>query len=176
MSLSYFVGVLVGFAIVLLIVFILRKSRGASMLAAEEFDERQLLIRNKGYKYGFVTIMVYGLLYFLYSAAGGKPIMLDGVAAFLGVMLGVFVFSCYNSLHDAQFGYRESGKRYLVGYGIIAAICIAVSIINLVEGGLVQNGMIDKTIVTLVMGIGFLALFICILVNMRRQDGAGDDE
>lgn len=176
MSLSYLAGVLVGIAIVLLITFILRKARGASIRGAEEYDERQLIIRGKGYKYGFATFMIYGIIYFLYSTVGGKPIMLDGVATFLGVMLGVFVLACYNILNDAQFGYKDSGKRALLVYGIVAAICLTVSIINLVEVGLVQNGLIDRAIVTLVMGIGFLILFICTLISMHRQNGAGDDE
>ncbi len=143
-----------------------------------DYDERQLLIRGNAFQYSFYAVCIYGTLYFLYTRFGGHALMQDGVAVFLGVLLGIAVFAVYSTLSGAQFTKSSPMKAFLIIYGIAILANLLSTGIHIYAHDFVQDGVLTDAIIYPAVALVFLAAFIATLAQgMRdRKAEAGDED
>lgn len=120
------IGGLIGAIIGLLIVKLCNKNGKLK----SEYDERQELIRMKGYKYAFIGSWVMLGLYVLISYGGVElpfgPITTIAVIGIASLMIHV----SYAIWHDSYFGRNNNVKKFIVAFGLILIFDIVTSVIS----------------------------------------------
>lgn len=151
----------------------LRKGR-----AGQKYDERQEFVHGKGYKYAFITLMFYDLIYVMLDSAVERK-FIDGCAAvFLGVCIAVAVYASYCIWNESYFG-LDSGRtgiqRYcIIIFGSVGILNLCVGIRNIVTGAWIADGVLTFESANLFCGIMMLLITIEILVK-RIRDGKEEE-
>lgn len=132
------------------------------------FDERQELIRGRGYKYGFIA-MIIGSLIVLYLDLFDIKVSTN-VAAVVPLFTGVFVYSIYDVINHAYFGTNEK-RQWSVG--------IIFLIVGILDGYLSwQNWKQDNdlmgNITWMLMSLYFLLIGI-VIIGVKIWDGRDKD-
>ena len=86
-----------------------RKENPEGFHKPKKFDERQCADRTKAMKYGFLTMLVYLVLWMILESAG-VVLWVSAFGAALGVMLGGGVFSVLCILNDALYQPGEKNR------------------------------------------------------------------
>ncbi len=113
-------AVVIALLLFVVILTLLKRNNGRN----KDFDERQALIRGRGYKYGFCALLLAQaaiLCLLSFDVLPGDLVYFSLCAA---LALGLFVFCAYNIWHDAFFGLHQKPGTYLL-------ICLAVMLANL---------------------------------------------
>ena len=109
--------------------------------AAYDYDERQLMAQGRAYMWGFFTIFTYTVLYPLVTMVAGRELMETDVALFLGIELGLAVFSVYCIWKDAYFDVHST--RTLTGVVLVTLTQGAFGIPAALDGNLVVDGKLS---------------------------------
>ena len=142
-----------------------------------DYDERQLLIRGNAFKYGFYAVCLYGTVYFLFTRSTEMALMQDGVAAFLGVLLGVAVFAVYSVLNGAQFTKSSPMRSFLILYGLVIVMNLVSTGLHIHAHDFIRDGVLTDAIIYPAVALAFLAAFIATLVQgMRDRKAEAEDE
>jgi len=149
------VSVLMGIVIGLLLVrfFLVMTKTGDH--AKAEYDERQELIRGKGYKYGFIALAFYNALAALLHFSEIDLPLDQGVQTVVGILLAAAVMITYNIRNDGYFALNE--KR-----GTLIVIFIIVCLLNLVCG--INNLHMGTVIIDGKLAIGSLNFFCMVFL------------
>ena len=100
-------GILCGAVVGLLIVVILLRLMKTDGSSKCKFDERQELVRGKGFQYGFFAIMISNAV-LLFMKAFEISLFSDlQVAMVLSIVIGISVFACYCIWNDGYFALNE---------------------------------------------------------------------
>ncbi|MBQ5514656.1 MAG: hypothetical protein IIT84_03105 [Oscillospiraceae bacterium] len=168
----YLMGIWVGIIIGLAIYLITRKT-------TEDYDERQLVIRGKAYKVGFLSTLGAGAVYGFISTVLKRPLAEDGIAVFFILLFGVGVFVVYCIMNDAFFSISDKIKPvHLVVLLLLGVVSQGYMIYtNLTEGTIVgKNGELTAR----VLPFGILLLFLCVLaalaVKLIKSRKESEDE
>ena len=103
--------------------------------------------------------------------------MQDGVAVFLGVLLGIAVFAVYSTLSGAQFTKSSPMKAFLIIYGIAILANLLSTGIHIYAHDFVQDGVLTDAVIYPAVALAFLAAFIATLVQgMRDRKAEAEDE
>lgn len=142
-----------------------------------DYDERQLLIRGNAFKYGFYAVCLYGTVYFLFTRSTEMALMQDGVAAFLGVLLGVAVFAVYSVLNGAQFTKSSPMRSFLILYGLVIVMNLVSTGLHIHAHDFIRDGVLTDAIIYPAVALTFLAAFIATLVQgIRDRKEEAEDE
>lgn len=172
MNLEYILGFLCGGLIgFILILFVLKwtKKDGSSKC---KFDERQQIVRDRGFKYGFFVLALCNILY------AGVNALLDGklidtpVGILLCVIISVVVYACYCIWNEGYFALNENPRRVLIAFVLIALLNFGVFARRVMEKGIMENGVLSACCVNLFCGLMFLVLFAVLLlkwIQNRRE-------
>lgn len=159
------------FAVILLFAFALRKARGN----VAEYDERQLVIRGKGYQYGFLTSLIYMfiIVYLDYTN------LLDNISTTVVIMVGIFlsllVFAGYCIIKDAFLSLTQNRKHYMILCCVIVIIDALNVFIAISENKVIQNGAINSNI--LINGLtGLLFAIMLVLLIIKNIISKADAE
>ena len=151
-SIGLAVGVLVG-----LVIAVDHKVRA-------EYDEMQKNIRNRGYMYGFYTILVFEALLCLIPSSVRLPAERI-VVHFLPIFLGVTVQASYCILKGAYVGLNTDLKRYW----IVALAATAINFLSFFmawkNGSLVVDGVLQAPFVNLLCALMFAVLGVFALLR-----------
>ena len=168
----YLLGFCVGVVISLVILAFAKKSKG-------EYDERQVLVRGKAYKVGFLSTLGAGAVYGFISTVLKRPLAEDGIAVFFILLFGVGVFVVYCIMNDAFFSISDKIKPvHLVVLLLLGMVSQGYMIYtNLTEGTIVgKNGELTAR----VLPFGILLLFLCVLaalaVKLIKSRKESEDE
>lgn len=173
MNIAYIIGVIVGVAVGLVLTFLLIRYSRTDKKIKPKYDERQELIRGRGFKYAFYTSLVYfGLLTLTIFCL--TEIVQPGVLTFLGVCLSVLVYAGYCVWHEAYFALNENPKRVMIAFSVSGLFNVVIGLSNLHDVTSLQSadatpGLINLTCAVLVLGI-FLILLAKHIANRRRED------
>ena len=147
------IGFIAGLIVLLGIVVICAIIKKSSLKG--EYDERQELIRGRGYKYALLTVMVFNAICLIFGVEGQVP-----------------YFGVYSILHDAFIGLNNNVRSFVV----LFAACIIANLfggIHHLQQGLLENGQVTfATGSNLTLSVGFVILLITILVQhfSSRED------
>lgn len=173
MTSAYMVGVLCGVLFGgLLLVLILRLTKKDGSIKCK-YDERQELVRGKGYKYAFFSLLVYIALVFIVGEELEKY-MEQNLILFIGLLGSVLIYVIYCVWKEGYFSLNESPKRVLVAFALIAFLNFFVAAIQFMHGEVVKDGVLTYRCINLLCGIMFVIIFLVIFVKryvVSKEEG-----
>lgn len=153
-------GFVVCFAVVLIVVRVVRKNK------VSNYDERQLLVRGNAYRNAFVSMVMYGLLYSVYIIMSEKELMQDGVSMYIGVLVGVTVFTVYCIWNDAYLRLSQNPKKYFI-LGIVVVMLNAIGgFEKLREGKVIKDGILTFNCLQISLAIAWLIIEIALIIKL----------
>ena len=143
----------------------LRKKR-----CTEQYDERQMRIRARGYQVGFFTALILLFILALLLETSFLTVITPGLAALAALVISVTVFAVYCINHDAFLAIRENGKSQLLLYSIVVLVEIANIIRHIVIGEVMVDGRVSFNFGSaVVVGFCFLVMLITLIVKIRKD-------
>jgi hypothetical protein len=114
MSTAYIMGIVVGVLVAVILALIIYKLTGNPWKGY--YDERQELIRGRGYKYACFTLLILMAVDMLIEVTGfiDKLPVANEAIMFIFIITGVLVYAIYSIMHDAYLGIGQNGKSYTV--------------------------------------------------------------
>ena len=166
MALGIMVGVMVAAW------FLSRKTRKKEC----EYDEMQLKIRARGYQIGFYTALFLMLVLILLWELNWLTVATPGFAIYTALIISVTVFAIYCILNDAFLAIRGNANRYFWLFGLIIAIEGIVTVRNISNGEMLENGKLTfGSGAPAVMAVCFLAILITLFVKTVRNRKEADE-
>ena len=165
-KISYYIGVVVGFLLVvgfgLLVRFVFKTKH-----VKPEYDERQMMARGKAYKVGFFTLLIYGAICTVLQAIGLH--WCEGLLReTIGIVIGVGAFAVVAILNDAYIGFNEN-NRYTIGVmSLIGLLNLGSAIIGIITDGLWKDGKVTTTIVNLLISLLFFVILITYWLHKKK--------
>lgn len=171
---AWLAGFVVGLLLVAVICFLFGRKFYTDGSRKPKFDERQELVRGRGYKYAFFTLLVYHLLYALLKTGFGWTVLDEMTGMFIGLYLSIGVYACYAIRHDAYFALNEKRWNYILLFAVIAVINAVLGIAKILRDEFVVDGVISYTSsMNLLLAVLFLAILAALLVKeiaSRREE------
>lgn len=165
------VGFVVGFLFVLFFVIILASAKRKKI--GGEYDERQQLVRGKGYKAGFFTMLICNMIILLLSNDDGsmKYINTD-VAVMISAFVALIVFAVYCIFNDGYFGVVENPKSSIIGLFLIGVANMIIGFSNSdswVVDGKLSLGVLNFACGTTLFIVAFAGA-IKLAINKREDE------
>ena len=141
-----------------------------------EYDEMQLKIRARGYQIGFYTALFLMLVLILLWELNWLTVATPGFAIYTALIISVTVFAIYCILNDAFLAIRGNANRYFWLFGLIIAIEGIVTVRNISNGEMLENGKLTfGSGAPAVMAVCFLAILITLFVKTVRNRKEADE-
>lgn len=173
---SYSLGVIVGLAFtfaILLISFFLRKKNHAG---DEHYDERQILIRGKGYKISFMTVVVINAFYSLFFYGITKEFVSPQFVVLASAYIGIVVYTLYCIFNDAYLQVGQKAKTWIIVLLIVTisnAYCAIVSL----DRGFNDAGFATSFSLNTLFAVSFAVVLAGIAIKyFLDKRGAADEE
>ena len=168
MSTSYAAGLAFGIVTALIIFAVIWKFIKKSMKGT--FDERQELVRGRGYKYASFTmlsLLVIDLLLESLDAFETLPVT-RMLAIFIMILAGVMVYALYCIKNDSYFGVGTDSRTYRAVMWIVI-VCKAVSgFTGLKEGAMEDGKLAFGPCASLLFCLAFVIIMISIGIKQRN--------
>ena len=164
-------GVVLGLLVVMLLFkYVKIKKEGSNF----EYDERQQIARGNGFKYAYITSIIYnGVLCML--AVLGNPLPIDmSVLILAGILLSVLVYVIYCVRHDAYVSLNENANRLMIVFSIIGIVNTLIGVMHIIEGTMIEEGMVTFRCMNLLCGI--MLLFVTGILFAHTKLQAGEEE
>lgn len=131
----------------------------------QRLDERQLLLRGRGYKYAFWTVLVANILYSLACINFDRPLATPFTSSLATIMLGGTVLTCYCIFQDA---FPVKGRLSLaVAWTLIFLSQLMSQISDITSGRIVyfKNGAVTDAAVGPMILVSYLAIVGSLLLK-----------
>ncbi len=145
------------FVITIILVIVGKKAKTDSL---PEFDERQEIIRGKGFKYGFFTILISLALALLLDSANMLPMMHSSLLYTLSIFAGLFVFAEYCAWNEAYFALNQNSNYIVIYTSLIGVFNLIIFVMNVIRGNLFADGKLTVSFLNLICALLFLSLFV----------------
>lgn len=156
-------------------IFLFSLSKSAYPVKPAQLDERQVLVTGKGAEYGLVTVTIAALGVYLWEAVFELPPFAEPSAvAVLIALLGFLVYGVYRIWHGAYFVVNGNPKfitALLVVYTVIALIA---GISDLLEGKLIENGVLTSDCIMFAGSI--MCLFWLATIGLKALKDRKDED
>ncbi len=178
MSTSYAAGLAFGIVTAWIIFALIWKFSKKSMKGT--FDERQELVRGRGYRYACFTmlgLLILDLLIESFDAFETLPVSRT-LAVFFIILAGVMVYALYCIKNDSYFGVGTDTRTYRAVMWIVI-VCNAISgFTGLKEGAMVDGKLAFGPCASLLFCLAFVIIMISLSVkqrNLAEEEAAEDD-
>ena len=167
---GFVIGLIVGLALVV----IFYRIANTDKKIRTEYDERQLRIRGKAYKYGFYAMILYHVLMMgLYMCDITIPVD-PYVAEFIGIFLGCTVLGAYCVWNDVYWGLNNDHKRYYIIFGVCLLLNLIPVAVPALTGEFERNGLggapMINLLVIILMAILLIELGIKHLIDKNKDE------
>lgn len=156
------------FAVIVLIALILtvfRLMQGEKK--SKQYDERQLLVRGKGYQCGFLSLCICLMLVMLAEGIWGLDTSYVGACVCLFV--GLTTYAVYCVWNDAFLAIGQKPGYYMILCAVIVVCNSLGPVSHWKEGGSLEEMLHSVVCMNLMCGLCFLAVGITIAIKMRRD-------
>lgn len=163
-------GMLCGIGFGLLVLWIVKRDRALKC----KYDERQELVRGKGFKYGFYTMILYNFLYASSELIFEKSYMDGSVAGLISIFLGMAVSICYCIWKDSYISLNENPKQMMIVFAVLGIPNLIGGIRMFLSGEAVQNGKLTIHCINLLCALMCILFFITLFLKnvcSKREDG-----
>ena len=160
------VGMLAGLAFVgFMLKYIRVRKEGSNF----EYDERQQVARGNGFKYAYITSIIYSGILCMITVLG-NPLPVDlSVLILGGILISMLVCVAYCIWHDAYVSLNENANRLIVMLSVFGGMNLLIGISHIVHGTMIENGVLTYHCMNLLCGIALLIITAILLVHMKRQ-------
>ena len=134
-----------------------------------EYDERQELARGTGFKYAYVTSIVYNGVLCLFTATGITLPVEQSVLIMGGVLLSVLVYAIYCIWHDAYVSLNENANRLMIVFVILGGFNTMIGVMHLIHGTMFENGVFTFHGINLLCGIFLLLVAVVLFAHTKLQ-------
>jgi len=167
---GYLVGMLAGVAVGLIVValcfkYVKIRKKGSNF----EYDERQQLARGNGFKYAYVTGIVYNCVLCLLTVTGIPIPVEQGVLIMMGILLTVLVYAVYCIRHDAYVSLNENANRLMIVFIILGGINTFIGVMHVVHGTMFEDGIFTFHGINLLCGIFLLVVAVVLFAHTKLQ-------
>lgn len=178
MNTSYAAGLAFGIVTALIIFALVWKFSKKCLKG--KFDERQELVRGRGYKYAFFTILILLTLDLLIESFGAFETLpvTRTLAAFIIILAGVMVYALYCIKNDSYFGVGTDARTYRAVMWVVIVCNIISGITGLRDGAMVDGKLAFGPCASLLFCVAFAIILIALTVkqrNMDKEEAAEDD-
>ena len=176
MSTNYAMGLAFGIVTALIRFAIVWKFSKKSMKGT--FDERQELVRGRGYKYASFTmlgLLTLDLLIESFDAFETLPVTRT-LAIFLMILAGVMVYALYCIKNDSYFGVGTDTRTYRAVMWVVI-VCNAISgFSGLKDGAMVDGKLSFGPCASLLFCLAFVIIMIMLSIKQRSMSEEEDAE
>lgn len=176
MNIEYILGVIVGIVVALALAFIFfylankTKKRNAPC----EFDERQNLVRGKGFKYGFFTLLAYDFLFACFDELTESSYCDTVAGMVIGIALALIVWGVYCIWNDAYMSMSERPLTIYLLLGGVGGLNLLCGIMRGLQGEILIEGRLTGSAANLIIGIVF-AVLLAVFVTKNGIDARNAD-
>lgn len=151
------------FIALLIIFFILTLKQSKK----SNYDERQELIRGRGYKYGFLTILSLDAIFLILN---GQVKVSSLLMIMIPLFAGVWVFSMYTIWNSAYFALDQNKVK------LFSWIFVIVGVMNCIKGieGLIKKTLMDSNMYYLLVGIFLFSIGVMLIYCFHRDQNDRD--
>ena len=170
-NIGLLVGMLVGVAVGLGVVAMCFKYvKIRKKESGFEYDERQELARGTGFKYAYVTSIVYNGVLCLFTATGITLPVEQSVLIMVGILLSVLVYVIYCIQHDAYVSLNENANRLMIVFVILGGFNTMIGVMHLIHGTMFENGVFTFHGINLLCGIFLLLVAGVLFTHTKLQN------
>lgn len=167
---GYLIGMLFGVAVGLLVValcfkYVKIRKKGSNF----EYDERQQLARGNGFKYAYVTSIVYNGVLCLLTITGIPLPVEQSVLILIGILLSVLVYVIYCIQHDAYVSLNENANRLMIVFTVIGVMNTFIGVMHLIHGTMFADGVLTFHGINLLCGIFMLVVTVVLFAHTKLQ-------
>ena len=180
MSVTYYLGVIAGalsgLALVALLAWIIRKFGGkVSMFKGKkcmDYDERQLVVRNKAFKYAFFTLIAYVTIVQLMNEISGISLLCSLGGTWIGITFSIAIFVVYCVWNDAYISMQENKKGILLLFGGIGLINLIITIVGVMRNQIefletvqiMRDGVLTDNVIISFQSMNLICVVLCIVI------------
>lgn len=169
MSTEYLLGVICGVVIGLILIVLLLRWTKKDGAAKCRYDERQELVRGRGFKYAFFTLITCNGVYVFADSLPEERMIDSAVGVGVCIIISCVVYACYCIWNEGYFALNENPKRVLVAFILIALLNFGVFARTAITSGIMENGALSASCLNLVCGIMFLVIFAVLLLKYLQN-------
>ena len=170
----FYLILMVSAALVLLFTLI---TKGASV--KERYDERQELEKGKAFRYAFFTTLILTLL-FLCVESNGIPLPVESSMLYvISSFVGITVFVTYCIWHESYFALNQNKGSLMFLFVLIGLLNLIIGIISILEGTMIQNGIITFHATNLLCAAMFLILFVTMSLkklSLKKEHSESEED
>ena len=161
-------GVVAGVLVSLLFVALMKHKKVIDC----HFDERQELARGQAFKYAFFTLAALLLTYGTVDTIFDLPMdTLAGVFLCFCLSMAVFAVICIRK--EAYLSLYEKPGKVMALFGGLAALNLGVGAMHLMDGSMVEGGVLTFRAVNPMVGVTFLGIMAVYALHLK---GRGEEE
>lgn len=178
MSTAYIMGIVVGVLVAVILALIIYKLTGNPWKGY--YDERQELIRGRGYKYACFTLLILMAVDMLIEVTGfiDKLPVANEAIMFIFIITGVLVYAIYSIMHDAYLGIGQNGKSYTVMILFIVVVNLLAAVMSIRSDDVFEGGKFSTGVcMQLVSVVAFAAVLIAMWARkaqIKKQEELED--
>lgn len=170
-------GLITGVLIGIVLVFIISKVSNTDKKVKNEYDERQKMVRGKGYKLSFFTVVIWSSLLAFLSISGVEIPADSGVLFFSVVFVGVLVECSYCIWNDGYWALNNDRASYKKFFWIVGLFNAFVSFVNIKNGSMFEGGIMRFSALNLMAAFLFVVLGVVLwLKSLKDKHEEGDDD
>lgn len=161
-------GLVVGL-VAIVIVTVISKIKNKEIKC--KYDERQELVRGKGFKCAFFTLLVYDVIYGLVSEVGISMSIDAFTGNVIGILIGTMVYAVYTIMNDGYFALNRNPKK-------VVSSLLVIGLANLTIGLTQCSGHVDVEgytpgLINIACAVAFMVIGVVLLIKNRlsaRED------
>ena len=158
-------GILLGFCFVAIILTFAIKGD-----EKVRYDERQEMIRGRGFKYAFLGIIAYNIIVYILDLMQIDLHMSIGLSAVASSLVGITIYAIYCIWNDGYFALNEKRTGLLISFGCCGLLNVLISIKHIKDGAIIENGAFTFRSANLFCALLFFVIFIALLAK-HIKDG-----
>lgn len=133
----FLAGVLSGLFVLVVLLKMMKKDRSLKC----KYDERQQLVRGRGFQYGFFGWMIFDGVCILTDIGLEVHVMDLSLTLFSGMLIGTVIYVSYSVWHDGYFSLNLSPRRFMSMLVVMTVMNIACAAFR-IHSGLLEHGVI----------------------------------
>ena len=175
-----FIGIIIGIVLGLILIAVITKISNSDFRTTTKYDERQVIVRGNGYKYGFWTMAILMLSYSFFE--WGYPEIAERIPVqrfyvyFMIMLISVLIHTGYCIFNDGYFGINNNRRRWYVSFLCIGLANVLIGYANAARGKIWEDGKLGTPMISFSCGLAFVVIGIMIVIKALIDKSSGSDE
>ncbi len=173
MNVAYIAGIVCGVLAVAFVCWLVSRINTKTGVEKKPYDERQRALRDRGYKYAYLTLIGYMvILAFIHAFE-----LIEGELSgwlFIGVIVSLLVHVVYSIYNDAYFRISDSPRGFTALFTVLGASNIVLGVLKRVNGE-VEGAFPTYGDLNLIVGVMLLVTSVNILIKQALDKRAEEN-